>query len=87
MKLVLPTSVRGNDRSGVGGGGDVCPPPPEYHRPVYHDLSNNGDMSGGGETAGSAVDVAVVVAVWNQLRTRVWEVGGGGGLGRGRVEG
>ena len=69
----LPTDGRGNDGSGFGEGGDIRPPPPEYRRPVYHDFSDTGSMSGGGATDESACDTVVVVSGRTQLRTRVWE--------------
>ena len=64
----LPTSGRGNDVSGVGGGDDVCSIPPEYYIPVLHDSSNTGAMSGGGATSESMSGMAMVGAGHNQLR-------------------
>ena len=56
----LPTSVKFNDGSGYGGGGDVSPTPPEYHHPVYFHSDNNGAMYGGGATYGIAGDDEMV---------------------------
>ena len=52
----LPTSGQGDDRSRSGGGGDVCPLTPEYHRPVYCHLVDTRPMSGEGATGGITDD-------------------------------
>ena len=45
-QMGLPISGHINYGSGVGGGGDVHSPPPEYHRPVYCESSDTGAISG-----------------------------------------
>ena len=60
MKLVLPTTGRGDDGSGFGGGGDVCTLPLEWCSTLYHDLSDTVYMSSGREMAGSMGDPTVV---------------------------
>ena len=66
---------------------------PEYHLPLYLDLSYTGDISGGGAAAGRAIDTSEVVEGRNQLQERVWkggradgeaDAGGGHRYGNGR---
>ena len=42
----------GDVRGGIGGGGDIRPPPPKHYSPIYCDLYNIGDVSGGGAADG-----------------------------------
>ena len=65
----LPTSGRSDDVNGSGGGGYVCPPPPEYLCPVYSYLVNTGDMSSDGATSRSAGDDEMVGPGRPQLRS------------------
>ena len=50
----LSISGQGNDGSRVEKGGEVRPPLPEYHHPVYCHLEDTGDMPGDGALARSA---------------------------------
>ena len=62
-KVGLPTSGSGGDCSGFGGGGDVCPPPSEFHNTLYHDSYYTGDISDSVATTGGAGDLTVVGSV------------------------
>ena len=53
--MCLSAAGCGNGGNGDGGGGGVCPPLPEYCRPVYFLLADTGAMSRCGGTAGGAV--------------------------------
>ena len=46
-----------NGVSGDGVGGDIRPPPSEYHRPLYRNLSDTGAMSDGRVMSGSASEM------------------------------
>ena len=48
IQVYQPTSGKGNEGSGDGGGGYVRPLPPEYYRTIYRHSSNTGAMYGGG---------------------------------------
>ena len=61
-QVALPTFGRVNGSSRSGGGGDVRPPPLEYHRPVYYQLEDNGDLSSDREKDRSAGDNEMVGA-------------------------
>ena len=47
MVVVVPAFGANAVISGYRGGGDICPPLPEYHSPVHCDLSTTGSVSGG----------------------------------------
>ena len=70
VHLDLPTTGRGYDGSGVGGGGDVRPPLPEYCCTLYCHSANTGYMPSGIVTYRSAGD-DMVVSGRHQLRSGV----------------
>ena len=71
----LPTTGRGDGRSGDGGGVDVRPLPPEYCHPEYCHSANTGAMSGGIAMGRSTGDDEMAGAGRPQLRA------GGDGYG------
>ena len=86
--LVIPTSGGGNVDRGPGGGGDICPSPPEHHRPIYHDSSDIGAVSGGGAASGSVDSTYMVVTGMPGILGYKGSGGGGrggGGYGRGII--
>ena len=81
--MVVPGIGSGNVGNGTGGGGDVFPPPSENHQPVYCDLYDTGDMSGGGSATGIASSMEMLVSGGFRLGGDEGGGGGNGGGGRG----
>ena len=75
-----PYPVGGNVRGGYVGYGDLCFPPSENRRAIYHNKANNGPVSGGVATPRGTCFEAVVGTGATQYGGDI--VGGPGGGGR-----
>ena len=62
MTVGIPTSGSSNGDGGDRVGGDICPPLPEHHIPVYCDSSNTGAIYGVGKLVGSMGFIMLVGA-------------------------
>ena len=81
----VPTFGGSDGSSGTRGGGDIHPPPPEYHSPIHRDSSDIRAVSGDGAAARSAGCTAMVGAGGSGARGQ--DKGGGGDNGGGGAEG
>ena len=75
--------VGGDDGIRTRGCGGVLHPPPEYHRPIHHDLSDIGSLSRGRAASGTAGYVTMVVAGRSGRVGRKGGSEGNGGVGDG----